>query len=255
MNTHWLLSVLLINTASQNRTSAAALFTLTLFRCGRIVHGATYFDDACQWPWHAFRGRAAKTLDTAGRTVNNCTAWRRQTEQTHIGQSIYRRLCDRLRTVVRRAAVCSSVSQLRQHRTWSHFADWCAMLWSGCSGLCCSLTQLFLFPPSIGLSLHKTMQLNSASNSLHPEYTVCWVSRTNAVWVTAAVVWLASRLLNSRSVDWRTPICWQPSRVAGSTRCVHRQTHLVRIRYRWYGDGAGNTVEENSSVFSLIRMH
>jgi len=22
----------------------------------------------------------------------------------------------------------------------------------------------------------------------------------------------------------------------------------------WYGDGAGNTVEENSSVFSLIRM-
>jgi len=22
-----------------------------------------------------------------------------------------------------------------------------------------------------------------------------------------------------------------------------------------YGDGAGNTVEENSSVFSLIRMH
>jgi len=23
----------------------------------------------------------------------------------------------------------------------------------------------------------------------------------------------------------------------------------------WYGDGAGNTVEENSSVFSLIRMH
>jgi len=24
---------------------------------------------------------------------------------------------------------------------------------------------------------------------------------------------------------------------------------------RWDGDGAGNTVEENSSVFSLIRMH
>jgi len=23
----------------------------------------------------------------------------------------------------------------------------------------------------------------------------------------------------------------------------------------WYEDGAGNTVEENSSVFSLIRMH
>ena len=22
----------------------------------------------------------------------------------------------------------------------------------------------------------------------------------------------------------------------------------------WYGDGAGNTVEENSSIFSLIRM-
>jgi len=24
---------------------------------------------------------------------------------------------------------------------------------------------------------------------------------------------------------------------------------------RWYGDGAGNTVEENSSIFSLIQMH
>jgi len=24
--------------------------------------------------------------------------------------------------------------------------------------------------------------------------------------------------------------------------------------YTWYGDGAGNTVEENSSIFSLIRM-
>jgi len=23
---------------------------------------------------------------------------------------------------------------------------------------------------------------------------------------------------------------------------------------KWYGDGAGNTVEENSSIFSLIRM-
>jgi len=23
----------------------------------------------------------------------------------------------------------------------------------------------------------------------------------------------------------------------------------------WYGDGAGNTVEENSSIFSLIWMH
>jgi len=26
------------------------------------------------------------------------------------------------------------------------------------------------------------------------------------------------------------------------------------IWFIWYGDGAGNTVEENSSVFSLIRM-
>jgi len=25
--------------------------------------------------------------------------------------------------------------------------------------------------------------------------------------------------------------------------------------FQVYGDGAGNTVEENSSVFSLIRMH
>jgi len=45
---------------SQNRTlhdfgsrgvTAAALTTLTLFRRGRIIHGATYFEDASQrWP-------------------------------------------------------------------------------------------------------------------------------------------------------------------------------------------------------------
>ena len=28
--------------------------------------------------------------------------------------------------------------------------------------------------------------------------------------------------------------------------------YVYRIKY---GDGAGNTIEENSSVFSLIRMH
>jgi len=30
---------------------------------------------------------------------------------------------------------------------------------------------------------------------------------------------------------------------------------LLIVAVIWYGDGAGNTVEENSSVFSLIRMH
>jgi len=32
------------------------------------------------------------------------------------------------------------------------------------------------------------------------------------------------------------------------------QDNLGRRRCIWYGDGAGNTIEENSSVFSLIRM-
>jgi len=31
-------------------------------------------------------------------------------------------------------------------------------------------------------------------------------------------------------------------------------THLLQCMV-WYGDSAGNTVEENSSDFSLIRMH
>jgi len=47
----------------------------------------------------------------------------------------------------------------------------------------------------------------------------------------------------------------------------HMTTHSERVSYAYsrhlyvvpqhtsYGDGAGNTVEENSSVFSLIRMH
>jgi len=29
---------------------------------------------------------------------------------------------------------------------------------------------------------------------------------------------------------------------------------FVFVKVRWYRDGAGNTIEENSSVFSLIRM-
>jgi len=32
----------------------------------------------------------------------------------------------------------------------------------------------------------------------------------------------------------------------------HMFTFTVLLRY---GDGAGNTAEENSSIFSLIRMH
>jgi len=35
----------------------------------------------------------------------------------------------------------------------------------------------------------------------------------------------------------------------------HFSAHVYCIVYcLWYGDGAGNTTEENSSVFSLIRM-
>ena len=30
--------------------------------------------------------------------------------------------------------------------------------------------------------------------------------------------------------------------------------YSVLLCVLWYGDGAGNTVEENSSVFSLIQM-
>jgi len=35
---------------------------------------------------------------------------------------------------------------------------------------------------------------------------------------------------------------------------LHELTLLSSESQQWYGDGAGNTVEENSSVFSLIRM-
>jgi len=30
---------------------------------------------------------------------------------------------------------------------------------------------------------------------------------------------------------------------------------MLHFASQRYGDGAGNTIEENSSVFSLIRMH
>jgi len=39
---------------------------------------------------------------------------------------------------------------------------------------------------------------------------------------------------------------------------THILTYLVvnfDVNLSWYGDGAGNTVEENSSVVSLIRVH
>jgi len=37
-------------------------------------------------------------------------------------------------------------------------------------------------------------------------------------------------------------------------KLIITHTHMVRRRCRQYKDGAGNTVEENSSVFSLIQM-
>ena len=39
---------------------------------------------------------------------------------------------------------------------------------------------------------------------------------------------------------------------------THILTHLVvnfDVNLLWYGDDAGNTIEENSSVVSLIRVH
>jgi len=37
---------------------------------------------------------------------------------------------------------------------------------------------------------------------------------------------------------------------------AHQLCSMVHAHlYIQYGDGAGNTTEENSSVFSLIRMH
>jgi len=33
---------------------ALARFMLALIHRGRIIHGATYFDDTCQPPWHGF---------------------------------------------------------------------------------------------------------------------------------------------------------------------------------------------------------
>jgi len=43
--------------------------------------------------------------------------------------------------------------------------------------------------------------------------------------------------------------------VRGPLSFIHRFTAFVILEFmRWYGDGAGNTVEENSSVFSLIHV-
>jgi len=40
------------------------------------------------------------------------------------------------------------------------------------------------------------------------------------------------------------------------TSVVHFTFNFITVgMLLWYGDGAGNTVEENSRVFSLIRMH
>jgi len=36
--------------------------------------------------------------------------------------------------------------------------------------------------------------------------------------------------------------------------CVTHSVLVLAVPALWYGDGAGNTVEENSSVFSLIQM-
>jgi len=42
---------------------------------------------------------------------------------------------------------------------------------------------------------------------------------------------------------------------ADITLGIGPHSSLSSCFFLWYGDGAGNTVEENASVFSLIRMH
>ena len=64
--------------------TAPARFTLALIRRGRIIHGATYFDDDCQPPRHGFPWARCQDMD--GRTVNNHTA---QTDGTDAHRTNY----------------------------------------------------------------------------------------------------------------------------------------------------------------------
>ena len=52
-------------------------------------------------------------------------------------------------------------------------------------------------------------------------------------------------------------MCYRPDSLNdGQPRVSVKLTISSICEVDWrYGDGAGNTVEENSSVFSLIRMH
>jgi len=44
-------------------------------------------------------------------------------------------------------------------------------------------------------------------------------------------------------------------RLSNDTLCNKLSAYVLTITdVLWYGDGVGNTVEDNSSVFSLIRM-
>jgi len=43
--------------------------------------------------------------------------------------------------------------------------------------------------------------------------------------------------------------------LATGIRTLCAKFHCSRLTAVRYGDGAGNTIEENFSIFSLIRMH
>ena len=54
------------------------------------------------------------------------------------------------------------------------------------------------------------------------------------------------------------PVCQRPA--VRHVASEHTHTRSLKFILQWfetlrYGDGAGNTAEENSSIFSLIRMH
>jgi len=105
---------------------AAALFTLTLFCRGKIIHGVTYFDNA---------GQRSPVRDIATvmqyHTRAACSSHCARPEAV----AVYMHAVSLHASVIYR--------ELHRHHTWSHFADRCTVLWSGCSRISFS-TQPFL---------------------------------------------------------------------------------------------------------------
>jgi len=166
-----------------------------------------YFDDNCQPPRHGIPwARCQDGTVQFDRVSPDCDLW--PAEQWSV----------------------TSVSQLCGCHIWSLFADQCTVLWSGCSAV--SSMQLFLFDsicrPAGDATELGIEQSAEYSTNVAVGVTARWFGLRPDCWQFQKRTLLHSHMLATVQGSITQPTLYGQCPQTD----VHRQTHLVRIRYR-----------------------